>query len=406
MTTASQAPSKRLRILVLTSTFPRHARDAEPRFVLDLCRELASRADVLVLAPHAPNAALEEEIENVRVRRFHYFLPRWQAVAYEGGITARLRAKPWRVLQLPFFVVALWWAVRRTIRAWSPDVIHAHWIVPQAFVACLAARAGPAILCTSHGGDLHGLRGRLFAAVKAWTLRRCAATTVVSDSMVPLLRALVADRPVEVIPMGTHLRTLFIPPPRLVERDENHLVFVGRLVEKKGVSHLLQALGPGARLPANLRLTIAGDGPWKSELQRQAAALGLAERVTFLGAMEHRALPALLQRATLAVFPFVVAADGDQEGFGLVVVEAMGCECPVIASDLPAVRQTVEAGVTGFLTPPGDSVELAATIRKALDNPELRRTLAAAARTRAQALFDWQSIGARYLRLLERLTGE
>jgi glycosyltransferase involved in cell wall biosynthesis len=403
MTTASRTPAKRLRILVLTSTFPRFARDTEPRFVLDLCRELTAHADVLVLAPHTQNAALEEEIENVRVRRFRYFIPRWQAVAYEGGITARLRAKPVRALQVPLLFASLWWAVRRTIREWSPDVIHAHWIVPQAFVACLAARGRPPILCTSHGGDLHGLRGRFFAALKAWTLGRCAAVTAVSGSMVPPLRALAGDRPIEVMPMGTDLNTLFVPPPGGGARDLDHLVFVGRLVEKKGVEHLLRAIASAPDLRAGLRLTIAGDGPRRADLESEAAALGLAERVTFLGAVEHRALPALLQRATLAVFPFVVAADGDQEGFGLVVVEAMGCECPVIASDLPAVRQTVEPGVTGWLTAPGDSGALAAAIREALRDAERRRALAAAARARAVAQFDWPSVGAGYLRLMSRL---
>jgi glycosyltransferase involved in cell wall biosynthesis len=401
MTTAAPT-TKRKRILVLTSTFPRWPKDTEPRFVLDLCRELRNHAEILVLAPHAVNAAREEVLEGVLVRRFRYFVPRWQSVAYDGGITARLRANPWRLLQLPFLFAALWLAVRQAARTWSPDLIHAHWIIPQALVAALAANVDPAIVCTSHGGDLHGLRGRFFGRLKSWALRRCAVITVVSDSMAPLIRALSPGVRVEVLPMGTDLRTLFVPPTRH-ERDQDHVLFVGRLVAKKGVTYLLRAIEILKTTHPKLRLTIAGDGPLKKQLVGEAAALGVADRVTFVGSVEHRALPALFQCATLAIFPFVVAADGDQEGFGLVVVEAMGCECPVIASDLPAVRHTVEHDVTGTLTPPGNAVALADAIAKALRNPEHQTRLASVARARACALFDWGSIGARYLRLIEEL---
>jgi glycosyltransferase involved in cell wall biosynthesis len=166
--------------------------------------------------------------------------------------------------------------------------------------------------------------------------------------------------------MGTDLRNLFTPPPASATRDTRHLVFVGRLVEKKGVRYLLDALASLADAYPDLRLTIAGDGPLRRELERRAVDLGIAERVAFLGGVAQASLPELYRRATLAVFPFVVAADGDQEGFGLVIIEAMGCGCPVIANDLAAVHQSIDAGVTGVLAPPGDVAALAAAIAGSL----------------------------------------
>jgi glycosyltransferase involved in cell wall biosynthesis len=200
-----------LRVLVLTSTFPRWANDNEPRFVLDLCRHLAAHADLLVLAPHTAGAALDEQIEGVRVRRYRYFPTRWQSLAYEGGIMARLRRNPARMLQVPFLLGALGRATRLALREWSPDVIHAHWIIPQGLVAAATAGGVP-ILCTSHGTDLHGLRGPLLRRLKAWTLKRCGFVTVVSDSLATVAHELAPGCPVDVIPMGTDVSDLFVPP--------------------------------------------------------------------------------------------------------------------------------------------------------------------------------------------------
>src|SRR5690606_22279057 len=91
------------RILVVTSTFPRWPKDNEPRFILDLCRHLADFAEIRVLAPHAPGAAIEETLEGVDVTRFRYFFERWQSVTYAGGIVGRIRQNPWRLLQVPLF---------------------------------------------------------------------------------------------------------------------------------------------------------------------------------------------------------------------------------------------------------------------------------------------------------------
>jgi glycosyltransferase involved in cell wall biosynthesis len=282
-------------------------------------------------------------------------------------------------------------------------VIHAHWIIPQGLVAALAGLRDVPMLCTSHGGDLRSLRASYLQRLKAWVLRSCRYVTVVSDSMVPLVRALSADCPVEVIPMGTDLSGLFTPPDVSAARDARHLAFVGRLVEKKGVRYLLDAFATLLETYPDLRLTIAGDGPLRRDLERQSTELGIATHVEFLGGVPHAALPELYRRATLAVFPFVVAADGDQEGFGLVIVEAMGCGCPVVANDLPAVRQSIEPGVTGVLAAPGDAAALAAAIASALDNPAQRSKRASAALASVRERFDWPLIAARYRRVIGAL---
>jgi phosphatidyl-myo-inositol dimannoside synthase len=146
-------------------------------------------------------------------------------------------------------------------------------------------------------------------------------------------------------------------------------VFVGRLVPKKGLEHLLDALHQLRQAGVSFSAEIVGHGPLAGTLAEKTRTLGLDDRVHFAGPVSHDSLADHYQRAAIAVFPFVEAADGDQEGFGLVMVEAMGCGCAVIASDLPAVRDVIQNGETGILVPPGDSRALAAAIRDALEDP-------------------------------------
>lgn len=395
--------SARPRLLVLTTTFPRWAGDREPPFVFDLSRRLAGQFEVHVLAPHAAGAQRRETLDGVQVHRFRYAPQRLQQLAYDGGILARLRERPWRLLLVPCLLLAQAWALRRLLAQQRFDVIHAHWLIPQGLVAVLAgATRRVPMLCTSHGGDLFGLRGALPSRLKRLVLARCRAVTVVSQAMREAVLALRPGQAVQVVPMGTDLTSRFTPPAQPA-RTPGGLLFAGRLVEKKGVRYLLDAV---ARLRAAGRavtLTVAGDGPQRAALQAQARQLGIDDAVAFVGAVDHARLAQLFQTAAVAVVPSVVAADGDQEGFGLVIVEAMGCGCPVVASRLPAIDDIVIDGETALLAPPADAAALAATLGAVLDDPAGAERRALAARERALAHFDWHGVVDRYAALLHAL---
>jgi glycosyltransferase involved in cell wall biosynthesis len=173
-----------------------------------------------------------------------------------------------------------------------------------------------------------------------------------------------------------------------IPRAEEELLFVGRLVEKKGLRHLLDALPLVRAQRPGCRLKIAGFGPEEAALRAQCHALGLDGSVDFLGAVAQEELPALYRRATVFVASFVEAASGDQEGLGLVMVEAAACGCPVVASDLPAVRDVLEERVT-----PADAGALAARLLELLsETPQERASRASRLRARLEASFDWQAV--------------
>ncbi|HMW14285.1 MAG TPA: glycosyltransferase [Pseudomonadales bacterium] len=399
----ADAVGRRPAILVLSSTFPRWPGDHEPPFVLELSRRLAERFDVWLLAPHAPGARRQEQMAGIEVERFRYAPDRLEQLAYQGGILARLKQQPWRWLLVPLFITAQWWALHRLLRRQHFDAIHSHWLIPQTLIALLAGAGRKApLLCTSHGGDLFGLRAAPLPSIKAGVLKRCSAVTVVSRAMRDEVQRLLPGQMAEVVPMGTDLTGRFTPGSDSARRGDT-LLFVGRLVEKKGVNHLLDALAQLQRQGRQLQLWIVGQGPGLEPLQAQTERLGLAAWVTFWGAVEHARLADFYRLATLAVTPSVVAEGGDQEGFGLVIVEAMGCGCPVVASALPAIGDIVIDGETGLLVPPADPTALAHAIGQLLDQPEQARRLATTARQRVVERFDWQQVTERYADLLLRM---
>ena len=397
----------RPRVLVLTSTFPRWENDTEPAFIFELSRRLTVSFDVTVLSPRTPGSKRKENMAGLRVIRFPYFFSQWEKLAmHGGGILNQLKTNPAYYLMVPFFLLGQLLAIIRLVRNEHFDLIHAHWLIPQGFIAALGmwiAGKNVPLLCTSHGGDLFALKGKGLQRLKRRIMDKSAALTVVSKAMKKTVVDMgVAPDKVEVIPMGVDLKGLFTPDPG-VQRKTDELLFVGRLVEVKGLQILLDAMPKVLAKHPGIRLVVAGAGPLESELRASAAKLNMTDCVDFLGMVPQLKLPSLYQQATLAVFPFIVTKSGVQEGFGLVVVEAMGCCCPVIAGDLPAIHDTVVHEENGLIFPSGNAQVLADSILKLLDDPEFRARLAGEGRKSVVQNFDWEIIAGKYAEIYGKL---
>ncbi|WP_084592640.1 glycosyltransferase [Pseudohaliea rubra] len=330
------------RLLVLASTYPRWSGDHEPGFVHELARRLNDRFEVHVLAPHAPGARRREVLDGVAVERFRYAPTQLQSLINDGGIMSNLGRHRWKWLLIPPFFLAQLFATFRALLRLRPRVVHAHWILPQGLTIALVKQLfrTPFVL-TAHGADLFALRGSLFRLVKRWVCAQATTVTVVSEAMASAISELnIPDGKALVRPMGVDLEVRFTPDPT-VERIPKQLLFVGRLVEKKGVNYLLEALPLITEKHPDVTLTIVGFGPEELLLREMAARLGINGRVSFLGAAPQESLPKLYRQCGLFVAPFAPAQTGDQEGLGLVLVEALGCGCPVLAGDVAAVRDVL-----------------------------------------------------------------
>ncbi|MFO7684762.1 MAG: glycosyltransferase family 4 protein [Desulfobacterales bacterium] len=404
MNTRDERPS----ILVLSSTYPRWQGDAEPPFVHELSRRLANQFDVHVLAPHAPGSRTRETLDGVFVHRFRYAPGRFESLAYQGGILANLKKSPLMVGLVPFFFIAQLLATVQLLVKLHIDIVHAHWIFPQGLTALLARTLSGRrvrVLCTSHGGDLYGLRGSIFLFIKKWVAARCDHLTVVSRSMrEDLLQLGAVKNKISVIPMGVDLQHRFVPPKKPAPLSS--LLFVGRLVEKKGLRYLLAAMPEITERFPDSHLTVVGDGPDRTNLEKLYHNLGIQGRVKFLGSLPNEELPFLYQQAGIVVFPSVVSGDGDREGFGLVLVEAMGCGCAAVVTDLPAMRDIVDQGKSGFIVAQRDAKAIAGAVLRLQRDQDLADALAGEGRRKTLDRFDWELVSSRYSTLLKSMAAD
>jgi glycosyltransferase involved in cell wall biosynthesis len=389
------------RLLVLASTYPRWKDDPEPGFVHELAKRLADTFEVSVICPSASGAVREELMDGVSILRYRYAPARLETLVNDGGMVANLKRYPWKWLLVPSFLLSMLLALRREIRRSQPDAVHAHWIIPQGFIAACLGMIGrplPPLLVTSHGADLYTLRAWPLSAAKRLVVRCAAKLTVVSASMRQDLLALGADETrIGVQPMGVDLAGRFTPDAD-VPRSRDELLFVGRLVEKKGLHVLIEALPAVLERYSGASLTVAGFGPELAAHQALVARLGLQDKIRFIGAVAQRELPLLYRRAAVFVAPFIEARSGDREGLGLVALEAAGCGCPVIASGLQPVRDAFD-GLPVTLVEPGRASELAAAICNVLSAPDAQGT-AQEVRSGLLRRFDWEAVSAAYKRLL------
>lgn len=321
-----------MKVLVLTTSYPRQAGDVAGVFVRDAVEHLREAGvEVRVVSPAS----------------FAHF-----GLAYGHGIVGNIRRRPWLVLALPLFLVSFARAARRAAR--GVDLVHAHWL-PSALPA-LATRKP--FVVQLWGTDV-AVAERVPWAVR-WLLRRARLVLSPSAALAEAAQDLGA-RDVRVVPSGVG-----VPAHVGTPADPPHVLYVGRLSEEKGVFELLEATD-------GLPRVLVGDGPLRD---------GIPDAVGFV---EPNGLGSYYQRAA------VVACPSRREGYGVVAREAMAYGRPVVASAVGGLVDAVEDGVTGLLVPPRDPAALRSALERLLADPDLRDRIGRAGREKAQRELSWKA---------------
>lgn len=187
--------------------------------------------------------------------------------------------------------------------------------------------------------------------------------------------------------------------------NEMIILYVGRLVEKKGIDDLIRAY---ARLADDLRkkthMWIVGRGELEGSLKTLSAELGVEDRIKFWGEIPNDQLPDYYAAADLFVGPSVEAASGDTEGQGVVFIEAFAAGLCVIATRVGGIPEVVDDGYTGILISPRSPTELAAAMRRLLSDPDLRKRLGHNAHARARENYAWPRIADEFVALYRDIT--
>ncbi len=292
-------------------------------------------------------------------------------------------------------------APARDVRALAPlraQLLHAHFGTDGVDVAPLARALGLPLVVTLHGFDIHttaehwrsgaGGRGMRRYPQRLQALARDPGVRFVAvsdDVRRAALAAGVDERRLRVLPIGIDTAR-FQPGPLPMAERARRVLFVGRLVEKKGCTHLLQAMALPPLKAAAAELVVVGDGPQRGALEAQARALGVAAR--FLGACDSARVQAELHAARVLCLPSVTAASGDAEGFGLVLLEAQACGVPVVSSARGGRDEGLLDGRTGHAVPEADAPALAAALAPLLADAALAQAMGEAGRRFVQERFD------------------
>lgn len=385
----------RPRIALVTPNLPVPHDLARGRYIHATATELSRLADVRVFLPQAKYP----QLPGLRSRSFlhgmvagDYRLPGIDLEAYtypalpglsrvaNGAVGAKVLAP--------------------RLRAFRPDVVLAYWVYPDGYAAVRAARAiGVPCVVGARGSDVH-LRTGLLRRLTRRTLHAADAVLTVSQAMRRVVVEAYGTAPDKVRCIVNGIDTgVFQPMDRGAARarlgiadDARLVVYVGRMVESKGLRELVEAFGSIAAADGRVQLALVGDGVMHAELRALAAASGLGARIHMPGGMEPSDVAQWLAASDVLTLP------SWSEGYPNVLVEAIACGRPVVASDVGGAAEIVNAG-NGILVPPRNPGALAAALCDAL-----AREWDHAAMSRAMAR-GWDAVAAETLAVCRSVAG-
>lgn len=421
---------KPLKICMLSSSYPKYPGETTAPFIEEIAAGLARRGhEIHLVAPFHRDVRRAPVERGVHLHFFRYSPVRalnvWgyaEALRADVGLRGRvLAAAP---LALGATVRELLRLTRDDGRLASSggcgapfDLIHAHWVLPNGAPAALVARVrGLPLVISLHGSDVYlAERAAPLTLVAASAFRAAQAITACSgDLRQRALRMGARPEAVEVIPYGVDPQ-MFRPDPHAAAQvraelgappDAPLIVSVSRLVYKKGLTFLLDAMPQiRARRPDAL-LVVGGYGDLRDELERRARELGIMDSVYFPGQLARDRAARYIGSADVFVVPSIRDDGGNVDGLPNALLEGMGAARPIVASRVAGIPEVIDDGEHGLLVPERDADALAAAIVRLLDDRALAERMGAAARRRVLEELTWDATAARfeaaYVRALDR----
>ena len=447
-----------MKVLVIGSVYPRFQEDAEvPWLRTSIAHLKKAGIEIQVLAP-AYKGLKSHDIDGTHVNRFRYAPAAWEILTHEEGAPSKMASKPWlQLLAIPYIINGFFQCLR-ICRKWRPDVIHAHWPFPHAYIALGAAKLFriPLVL-NFHGAELLLIRKKKWVKpLLKFAIGQAQAIFANSSFTAGKIKAL-RNVNVEWSPYGTTLETSRLQgecrngkficrydrtaaPDAEGVKDERRktkaqlpvphpvngkfkILFVGRHIERKGICYLIEA---AKYLPKDkFEIRIVGVGDLTEQLKAQAKAMqsvilnpgtesginsseGSGQEnqpadIIFTGKLSPEDLANEYRTANVFTLPAIVDHKGDTEGLGVVLIEAMELGLPIVASNVGGIPDVVVDGESGILVPEKDPVALAEAFKRLEANPTLIQKLLAGARNRIEECFTWDGIIERQVEVYKKV---
>ena len=379
---------KKLKILVITSTYPRHSEDYAVPWMRETHRRLKEQGhEVTVLAPSFKGLK-SHTLDGIEVVRFRYAPKSIEMLTHEEGATYKVRTAWKQILAIPYILIgclcAGWLALTRRF-----DAVHVHWPFPHGMMGQVASLTNRCpLIVMSHGAEFALARRKRWVRPFLRQSLRAANMRIANSSDTATKVRELSQCDCLVLPYGTTVNSVLTPAP---PNDKPRVLFTGRLIERKGLEYLLQAV-PHVLKQHEAKFIITGNGDQRPRLELLQKQLGLEQDVEFVGFLSKEDLQKEYARCDIWVNPGIVDSWGDAEGLGVGSIEAYNYHKPVIASAVGGIPDTVVNGKTGYLVPQKDVAALANAICDLLNQPEKARQFGRNGYQFALRTFSWERI--------------
>ena len=378
------------KILVVSTSFPKTRGDGLSPFLWEFCLHLSKLGwEITALVPHHRGLPVYEEWDRIKIRRFRYLPERFEDVGYSGGIMPNIKSKPWKMIKLPFYIIAMYREALNLAIDENYDIVNFHWLFPASFwLGQFARSSGIPVVLTGHGTDILLASQGIFKKIADRTLPKATAVTVNSEYMKSRLAKNKLPANVEAIYVGVDSEK-FRPgtnPPS----SSQTVLYVGRLIKQKGIGLLIDAFVELKKQFPDARLQLIGYGVEKENITGIIKTHGIESSVSFVDTLPHDSLPEIYRRARVLVLPSIVP-----EGLGLTPAEAGLCGVPCITFGLGGTSEIVVNNKTGLIVGQS-STELSNALIKLFQDNQFTDELGRNARVHLENFISWPKVTARY----------
>ena len=396
-----------MKVLFIVTSFIRDEKDVINPWMIETIEQLKSRGVEVTVYTSAWRGLRDHEVRGIPVRRFHYLPARLEILSHDRTIPDQIKQNKLVLLLVAPYLLFGVLGLRRLLKKERFDVIHVHWPFPLGIFGYFAGKwARAPVINEFYGVELRWVFNRMpiFIPFVRWILNYSDLVVAISSHTRSEIER-IAPVKVEVVPYGSAVPA--VKPAEAGQPDPGRtrrILFVGRLVERKGVEYLIRAV-PELELPFPVELDIVGGGPEEESLRELVRLLGLAGRVNLAGRVSNERLKEFYAGCDCFVLPAIVDSRGDTEGLGVVMIEALSYRKPVVASALGGIVDVIHHDQTGLLVPEKDPRALAAAIRRLLTDEALSRRLGEEGFRFISRYFDWNRIAGRWLELYAEIVG-
>jgi glycosyltransferase involved in cell wall biosynthesis len=393
-----------LKIAVIASSYPRFEGDGVAPFVKSISESLIHHGHhVEVVAPYDP-AVKQSSDHSITVHRFKYTWPeKFHILGHAKSLQADVKLRPLAIFLLPLFLISALITLFRTCKKMHADIIHAHWVLPNGLPAAIISKLlNIPLIISLHGSDIFVAdKNFLFKSVAKWVLSQSSSVTACSQELKDRALKINPDIDITLLPWGADPKA-FQPLEKTRKNDirksygwktdEIIIIALGRFVYKKGFENLIAITSDLPLSQHKIRVVIGGSGDLITQYQQQVNQNQIADIVDFPGQITWDAVPEFLGSADIFTLPSQRDKAGNLDGLPTVLLEAMACGLPVVASDIGGVKLVVNEE-NGFLVEPGQRKQLLDALTKLIKDPTLRTKMGINSRQKICQQYHWESVG-------------